>query len=244
MNFYETNEQRDQYLAFHYGDNPFGVPNYPAACARYCLSLSGKRERALDLGCAVGRTTLELATGFREVVGIDLSASFIETARRICASRQLDYFCRDEGELGHSAQVDLAALQLADAAHQVHFLQGDACDLSRGEGGFDLVFAGNLIDRLPDPGHFLDTLHQRLNQGGYAVISSPYTLLEEFTPREKWIGGYQHNGQPIRMLDGLKGVLLRHFDMVEEPFDLPFVIRETARKYQHSLAQVTTWRKK
>ncbi len=244
MNFYESNEQHNQYLAFHYGDNPFGVSNYPAACAHYCLSLSTRRERALDLGCAVGRATLELATGFEEVIGIDLSERFIQTARHLCSMHQVDYFCRDEGDLGHRAQVDLSALGLQESAQRTHFIQGDACDLSLGDGRFDLVFAGNLIHRLPAPGQFLGTLHRRLHHGGYAVITSPYTLLEEFTPKDAWIGGYEIDGQPVRMLDGLQRCLSPHFEMAGEPFDMPFVIRETARKYQHSLAQVTTWRKK
>jgi len=32
--------------------------------------------------------------------------------------------------------------------------------------------------------------------------------------------------------------------LVEEPKDLPFVIRETARKYQHTIAQLSIWRRK
>jgi len=33
-------------------------------------------KRALDVGCAVGRATFELARSFDETVGIDLSARF------------------------------------------------------------------------------------------------------------------------------------------------------------------------
>ena len=34
-------------------------------------------RRALDMGCAVGRTTFELANAFEYVVGLDFSARFI-----------------------------------------------------------------------------------------------------------------------------------------------------------------------
>lgn len=37
--------------------------------------------RALDLGCSVGRTTIDLAKQFTEVVGIDKSKAFIHTAK-------------------------------------------------------------------------------------------------------------------------------------------------------------------
>ncbi len=33
------------------------------------------------------------------------------------------------------------------------------------------------------------------------------------------------------------------FELVTEPQDIPFVIRETARKFQHSVAEMSIWRK-
>lgn len=82
MSVYETDELLGQYLAFHYGESHFGVGNYPARCATACLEVMAGREkgRALDLGCAVGRTSFELARVFAEVVGLDLSSRFIEAA--------------------------------------------------------------------------------------------------------------------------------------------------------------------
>ena len=106
------------------------------------------------------------------------------------------------------------------------------------------MFAGNLIDRLRDPGSFLASVHQLLDERGVLVISSPYTLLEEFTPRSKWIGGFQRHGVPFTVLDGMKEILAPHFELIQEPVDVPFVIRETARKYQHSIAELTAWQRK
>jgi 2-polyprenyl-3-methyl-5-hydroxy-6-metoxy-1,4-benzoquinol methylase len=34
-------------------------------------------QRALDIGCAVGRSSFELARNFKEVVGIDFSHRFV-----------------------------------------------------------------------------------------------------------------------------------------------------------------------
>jgi hypothetical protein len=42
----------------------------------------------------------------------------------------------------------------------------------------------------------------------------------------------------------LKELLAADFEFVEEPRDVPFVIRETARKFQHSVAQMSVWRRK
>jgi hypothetical protein len=76
------------------------------------------------------------------------------------------------------------------------------------------------------------------------VLTSPYTWLEEFTDVEKWIGGYRKDGEPYSTLQGLKDLLSDEFSLVENPKNVTFVIRETSRKYQHTIAQMTIWRKK
>jgi len=90
----------------------------------------------------------------------------------------------------------------------------------------------------------LQDIHTRINEGGLLVLTSPYTWLKEFTDEEYWVGGYRKDGEPYTTLDGLKEQLAEHFDLVSEPQDVPFVIRETARKYQHTIAQMSIWRKK
>ena len=246
MNVYETDELLGQYLAFHYGDSYFGVGNYPARCASICLEhMTGReKKRALDLGCAVGRTSFELARAFDEVAALDLSNRFIEAANTLQREGEMDYFLRNQGELGSHATASLATHQLANRAERVRFEVADACNLGPEHEGYDLVFAGNLIDRLQDPGAFLSGVHKLLNDKGVLVISSPYTLLEEFTPRGKWIGGFERHGQPFTVLDGMKDILAPHFDLLGEPVDVPFVIRETARKYQHTIAELTAWQRK
>ena len=72
---------------------------------------------------------------------------------------------------------------------RVTFQQGDATALPEDIGTFDAVLAANLIDRLEDPGRFLASLPDLLNPGGQLVISSPYTWLEEYTPKSNWLGG-------------------------------------------------------
>ncbi len=243
--YYESDEQLGQYLAFHFGDQYFDVANYPRVCADRCRGLVPETDglRALDLGCAVGRTTFELARSFSEVTGVDLSRRFIEAAKRLQRQGQIPYQLVDEGDITRSVVADLADSGLDGLQSRVAFEVGDASSLADHISGYDLVFAGNLIDRLHDPVSFLQGIHHRLNVGGYLVISSPYTLLEEFTPRENWVGGFYRDGLPITVLEGLRRYLEPHFEMIGEPEDIPFVIRETARKFQHSIAQLSTWRR-
>ncbi|HNS59053.1 MAG TPA: SAM-dependent methyltransferase, partial [Nitrosomonas europaea] len=105
----------------------------------------------------------------------------------------------------------------------------------------DLILAVNLIDRLYEPAKFLTMVHERLNPGGMLLIASPYTWLEEHTKREHWIGGFKRDGENFTTLDGLKEILGKHFRLIGAPCEVPFVIRETRHKFQHTLSEVTIW---
>lgn len=124
------------------------------------------------------------------------------------------------------------------------FSQGDACNLKPNFTGYDLIFAGNLIDRLYEPAGFLNTIHERLNDDGLLVITSPYTWLEEYTEKHNWVGGYKEKGENVTTLDGLHSMLKEYFEPYCDPVDVPFVIRETARKHQHTIAQMTLWQRR
>ena len=45
--------------------------------------------------------------------------------------------------------------------------------------------------------------------------------------------------QPLA--DGLKLMLDKHFRLIRGPLSVPFVIRETKRKFQHTLSEVSLW---
>ncbi len=122
-------------------------------------------------------------------------------------------------------------------------MQGDACNLKPLYTGYDLVFAGNLIDRLYDPSLFLAGIRDRILTGGLLVITSPYTWLEDYTPKEKWLGGRREHGEPLSTFAGLTEQLEQDFELVHRQ-NIPFVIRETARKHQHSVAELTAWRRR
>ena len=243
---YESDALLSQYAEFHYGNEYFGVPNFPAALAQLAISAMGDQPagKALDLGCASGRATFELARHFQAVTGMDFSARLIGSGVAMAERGVLRYTLPDEGELLSWHERRLADLNLSEVRHKVEFLQGDACNLKPLFSGFDLILAANLIDRLYAPARFLTSVHERLNPGGLLLIASPYTWLEEHTRREEWLGGFKQDGESRTTLDGLKEILAPHFELQGEPVDVPFVIRETRRKFQHTLSQVTIWRRR
>ncbi len=240
---YETDAAVSQYCDAHFGESHFGVPNFPQACADICRKVSEGRSRkkALDLGCAVGRATFELAKAFDSVTGVDFSARFIRVALQLKEKGNVLYELPEEGDLVSYHEAKLDELNLAGVKDRVEFAQGDATNLKPLFSGYDLILAANLLDRLSDPKRFVETIHERLNSGGILVIASPYTWLEEYTKKENWLGGFRYAGEPFTTLDGLRDHLSARFEMLGEPRDIPFVIRETARKFQHCISQVTIW---
>ncbi len=244
-NPYETDQLLVQYCEFHYGDEYFGVPNFPKSCIKATekvISSLAKREKALDLGCSLGRSSIELSKYFDEVVGLDYSARFIEKAQRILNEGKLYYHLPTEGDL--SLPIE-RTVDFSEVRGKIEFYQADACNLSLKFNNFDFIFAGNLIDRLYSPEDFLKNIHNHLNAKGVLILTSPYTWLEEYTPKTKWIGGYRDSsGEKFTTYEGLHKILNINFEEILPPKDIPFVIRETQRKYQHTVAQMTLWRKK
>ena len=110
-------------------------------------------------------------------------------------------------------------------------------------GQFDFILMANLIDRLPDPARCLERIHDYLNTGGILAITSPYTWLEEYTPKSKWLGGFLRDGQPVRTRDTLLELLSPAFELIDSR-NLPFLIREHDRKNQFSIADATIWKKR
>lgn len=242
VSHYETDQLLSEYAEFHYGDNYFNVPNFPKALVDNLRPyLEGRNtRRALDLGCATGRASFELARYFDDVTGMDFSARFINLGAQLNRDGVLRYALTDEGELALYKTRTLAELEL-DKVKAPEFVQGDACNLKPALSHYDLVFAANLIDRLYEPAKFLDSIHTRINAGGLLMIASPYTWLEEHTPRSAWIGGFKKDGESYTTLDGLQAHLGKHFRRLAEPVQVPFVIRETSHKFQHSLSEMTVW---
>lgn len=245
-NIYETDELVGQYCDFQYGDEYFGVMNFAKACAQKAIGYSKSTQqcKALDLGCATGRASFELAQAFDHVDGVDYSQAFIDAAIELQKSGRISYAQNGEGDLKNQILVDMTMFSFRDACVKAAFFQGDACALAEQFTGYDLVMATNLIDRLYQPQLFLQTIHQRIHSGGFLVLTSPYTWREEYTQKKFWLGGYvDEYGKEITTLSGLQKILEENFEFIGTE-DIPFVIRETQRKFQHTIAEMSVWKKK
>lgn len=238
-NAYESEKLLAEYLSFHYGhadeiltvDSPAEMREALDFAVRTVQHFSDvPRSRGLDLGCAVGRSTFEMSRYCAEVVGIDFSAAFISAATTL-AEKPLTYQRLDEGNLSTS----LVAAAPTVGGGQVSFEQGDAMDLRHDLGNFDRVHAANLLCRLSDPERLLDRLSDLVAPGGELVLATPCTWLEEFTPRENW--------PEALTLDWLTAKLEPNFELLDVSEE-PFLIRETAHKFQWSTSQLSHWKRK
>ncbi|PHO10980.1 methyltransferase [Malaciobacter canalis] len=244
-NVYETDELISQYCEFHYGEEFFNVKNFAKASVDILKPYLNniKTKKALDLGCSVGRSSFELAKVFDEVLGIDFSANFINVGVKLKKYDNLTFKLKSEGEIFEDKTISLKDLGLGDIKDKVEFMQGDACNLKTLYTGYDLIFCSNLIDRLYYPQKFLDDIPNRINEGGLLVLLSPYTWLEDYTPKANWLGGYYKDNKQIKTIDTLKKNLEDKYELLEL-IDVPFVIKETSRKYQHTISQMSIWKRK
>jgi putative 4-mercaptohistidine N1-methyltranferase len=239
---YESEKILGEYLLFHYGTENEILPAsrpWPAGM-RAALHFTrrtvahfsqGSVPSGLDLGCAVGRSTFQMAENCDSVLGIDFSHAFINAANRLKLGEPIAYDRREEASV---VTVLEAHAPLGYHPAKLKFQQGDAMDLSADLGPFDRVHAANLICRLPEPLRLLDRLPQLVKPGGELVLATPCTWLEEFTPPTNWPSG--------GTLEWLKSNLTPSFTLVRQA-DEPFLIRETARKFQWTTSLVTVWQR-
>jgi putative 4-mercaptohistidine N1-methyltranferase len=241
---YETRPLLDEYLLFHYGTAEEILPppgdeapawraalatglDFPLRTVGYFSGPAG--GRALDLGCAVGRSAFELSAYCDEVIGIDFSHAFIRAAETLGGGGTLPYQRHEEGHL----HADLAARAPAHARpERLRFEQGDAMNLRPDLGEFDRVHAANLLCRLAEPLRLLDRLPGLVKPGGQLLLATPCTWLAEFTPPANWPAG--------ETFAWLRQRLEPSFTLVRSARE-PFLIRETARKFQFSLSQISLW---
>jgi len=229
------------------------------------------KRRAMDVGCAVGAVSFHLTRGFDDVVGIDFSQHFVDAANEMKAKRTMTYSVLKQGDIFEDRVAHLpsgvhaskATFMQGDACNMdksigtsVHrdrflppFLTG--CPVPRSlslptcarvPGTFDLIIAANLMCRLPAPTQFLESVPAFLNPGGTFILVSPYSWLEEYTPKSAWVGARAEGGPSFDCVSAVMARAAPNMKIVHRE-DIPFVIREHERKFQYGVSDVVVFNK-
>ena len=252
---YDTDELVNQYLLFHFGSQAEqqdealakriefpSVVNLIDRTVELMNQFAPRRFKALDLGCAVGRSTFELARTFDSVVGLDYSDAFIDAAEHLRQQRSIEYKRWDTG--AHHTRLKASIDERIDR-ERIGFVQGDAANLAgapmvQNNEQYDAILLSNLMCRLSAPAHCLQQFTESdryLKSGGILVISSPNTWMAQYTDPANFLDGAD-SAETLAAL----GECLPGFELLHEE-DLPFMIREHRRKYEYIVAQVSVWRK-
>ncbi len=253
MDVYETAGALSEYLVFHYGTEaqllPYGFGpeaalHFPARCVRNLIDDKAERDgdrayaQAYDLGCAVGRSTFELGRYARNVRGFDLSNGFIAAAKTLLDQGSLKTDIAIEGEL--KERIDIRAPKVTPDT-DIDFDVGDAVELAQKLPPADIVLAANLLCRLQTPEAFLTSMARLVEPGGQLLLVTPFTWLDAFTPRSAW--PRNSAGEAIPGAIWIEQILGQNF-VLEHSEDMPFLIREHARKFQWTVAFGMRWRRR
>ena len=141
----------------------------------------------LDLGCSVGRGTLELArrTGGL-AVGVDLSFAMLRVAERVRREGRAEFDVRRVGLVYD--RCDLAVTQVP--SEHLSFWCCDVGVLPFADGLFDGALSLNVVDCVASPLAHLMELGRVLCGGAPALLSSPYDWSPNATPVAQWLGGH------------------------------------------------------
>lgn len=185
----------------------------------------------LDIGCAAGRTSFELARRFETpVLGIDINFSLLGVARRVLEQGTVQYPRRRVGIV-----YDRRELQVdTEGSEHVDFWVCDALAMPFRDATFGMVTALNVLDCLTAPSAMLGSVRDVMRPGSPALLSTPYDWSTNVTPLESWIGGHSQRGPGAGASEPLLRALLTEgahpqsvpgLEIIGEDEDVPWQTR-------------------
>ncbi|MBZ9652825.1 5-histidylcysteine sulfoxide synthase [Psychroflexus montanilacus] len=243
---YETDEEVTISCEHNYGDDYLGMTKLPLQVLEVLKNHieNPADKKLLDLNCDTGRLAFEAIRHFKEVTAIDASARFIRPAIELQKNGLLRYVIKDEGELSVFKDVVLKDLKLDNTLDHLQFMQDDVMKLKERYTGYDVIVAMNLLEDIRQPKAVLSRIHERLNAGGTLILGSTYAWESSTSEVEHWPGGFKKDGEPVRSIDGITDILSKHFNLVTEPLQLTYPIRQSSRSFEVQRSEVSIWRKK
>ncbi len=243
---YETDPEVTLSCENNWGDTFSHKDTFGKRLAEVLINIFKNKDikRVLDLNADTGRLAFELAQHYDDITALDFTARMIRMPIKLQEQGYMRYTMKDEGELVFFRDVVLSDYGLESGKDNILFMQADPMNIKPNYTGYDLIVAPNVLQELSDPKLFLSHIDERINKNGYLVILSAYDWDVERTKRDKWIGGFKEDGEPVTSLDGLKSILESKFELTNEPFDMALSVKKSSRITEDRMLQATVWKKK
>ena len=190
-------QQQSTYGHDHYGDLGTcedgagrGTDTAPPGSVRRALALALSHlpledGPVLDIGCAAGRTTFDLAATGNLVLGIDLNWQLLAIGRGVLDQGRISYPLRRSGNRFErcTGRADLPG------ADRVDFWVADALALPFPSGRFGHVVGLNVLDCVPEPARLIQEISRALAAGGRLALCTPFDWASHATPPAQWLEG-------------------------------------------------------
>lgn len=197
-------QQQSSYCCDHYAEE-FTITNInnnnePISTIRQCLKIClqhmpNNNKPSIDIGCAVGRTTFEIAANRNSLtLGIDLNWPLLDIARTIVSDGIISYSHRVIGNRYYRRErpITYPNMDCSD------FWIADACCMPFNANTFGLTIAMNIIDCLNDPEKMLNDILSITVADGGASLGCPFDWTSQATNQNQWIYGDKELDKKIR----------------------------------------------
>lgn len=142
---------------------------------------------AIDVGCAVGRTTFELAMRAPGLVlGVDLHFPMLRLAAEVLRYGTIRYPRRRVGLVYERREFPVSFPH----TDNLDFWACDATALPLPAQTFGFALGLNVLDCVSSPRDLLCSLAHTLQPGARIVLTCPYDWSLSATPAEAWLGGH------------------------------------------------------
>jgi SAM-dependent methyltransferase len=240
MTGYGSFSMNSSYMWSHYSEF-LNDPDATDAYKRWAGAFNPNNGWALDIGCAVGRLTLEMTKSHDRAVGIDTSLSFIRSARKVMTQRGLEFDLIVEGEITERSS---GKLDPGFRFENADFIVADAMALPFRTNRFATASSVNILEKVPDPSLHLSEANRVMDkQEASFLFSDPFSWDENVSHPDLWLGG--RNKGPFKGfgMDNISRMLIEGGGIFSPPFSIQergsiqWKIRKTRNLWEHITSQ-------